>query len=318
MTHSAGAPRPAYRDLPLLDESGDERHSWSHWGAGDPLGCLNDIDQAARLASLALVTRGAVANLTLPLDLPDPPLFGRKPYQHTFFPPSKRSFVDDRIDSLYPQASTQWDGFRHLLLAGHGYFGGVDTDPAQDRTVLGVDHWARRGIVGRGVLVDVSDRIRQDLRADPGAPSAPIEIDELRDAVDRTAGLRRGDILCLRTGWMEYYLAADSAERIAVSQRFTWPGLSGSAEIAEYLWDSGVSAVVADNPGVEAAPGRRGAGSLHRRALALLGMPFGELFDFEDLHAGLAPDGRSDFLFLSVPLHLVGGVGSTGNAIAMY
>ena len=87
--------------------------------------------------------------------------------------------------------------------------------------------------------------------------------------------------------------------------------------MAELLWDGGIAAVAADNPGVEAAPGRRGSGSLHRRALALLGMPFGELFDFDALDAALRAQDRSSFLFMAVPLNIPGGVGSTGNAVAM-
>ena len=306
-----------YADLPLLTADGDERHAWEHWGAGDPLGTLNRITPEVRRDAVATVRTGETINLDLPLDVPYPTLFGRRPYQHTFTGPSKRNFIDDRIDDLFPQASTQWDGFRHLVIPDHGWFSGVQIDFENDRDTIGVQHWAS-GIIGRGVLVDISERTLAALAEDPAAPVDPIEADELQAAIDATGEpLRPGDILCVRTGWMQYYHDADAAEREAVAGRFTWPGLSGSSEMAELLWDSGVAAVTADNPGVEAAPGRRGSGRLHRPAPALSAMPFGELLRFDALHVALSAQQRSSFLFMAVPLNIPGGVGSTGNAVAM-
>jgi hypothetical protein len=46
-------------------------------------------------------------------------------------------------------------------------------------------------------------------------------------------------------------------------------------------------------------------------------MPLGELFDFERLALELDRRERREFLFVSVPLKLPGGVGSPGNAVAM-
>lgn len=320
MADATHGPRPAYVDLPLLERDGNERHAWEFWGKGDPLGCLNDITPAARLRGLAAATLGRSISIGWPLNLPNPPMFGRKPYVHTFFPPSKRNYVDDKIDSLYPQASTQWDGFRHLLIPGHGFFGGVDpaTDFGTDLDTIGIHHWAEQGIVTRGVVVDVSQRIVAELEADPDAPSAPIEAEELRAAIDASGvELQSGDVLCVRTGWASYYMGADQAERERIGQRFTWPGLAGSSDVAELLWDAGVSALVVDNPGVEASPGSRASGSLHRRCLALLGMPFGEMFDFDELWVALSEKGRRDFLFAAVPLSIPGGAGSPGNAVAL-
>ena len=306
-----------YADLPLLTPDKDERHAWAHWGKGDALGTLNRITPEVRRDALATVRTGETVNLDLPLDEPYPTLFGRRPYQHTFTGPSKRNFIDDKVDDLFPQASTQWDDFRHLHVPDHGWFGGVQIDFENDRDTIGVQHWAS-GIIGRGVLIDMSERVLAALKDDPSAPVDPIEADELAAAVAASGeSLRPGDILCVRTGWMQYYHDADEAEREAVAQRFTWPGLSGSSEVAEFLWDSGLAAVTADNPGVEAAPGRRGAGSLHRRALALLGMPFGELFDFDAVSEALRAQERASFLFVAVPLNIPGGVGSTGNAVAV-
>lgn len=282
-----------YADLPVWDK--DYRHAWAEFAEGDNLGCLARITPRARLDAVAAVQDGVTVRLSLPLDLPDPPMFGRKPYEHTIFAPS-RNGLDDRLDGFYPQGSTQWDGFRHVRARESGFFTGV-TDPQGDR--LGINHWAN-GIIGRGVLADFADK--------PAGHS--ITADELRERLPEPRG---GDILCVRTGWLRTYLAAGPAERAALAAHHEWTGLEATASMAELLWDSGFAAVAADNPAVEVAPGSPAIGSLHRRLLPLLGMPLGELFDFEEL----AERGRATFLFAAVPLNLPGGVGSPGNAVAV-
>ena len=59
---------------------------------------------------------------------------------------------DDRLDGFYLQASSQWDGFRHISAGADGFYGGWRGSPDTDLEPLGMHHWARRGIVGRGVL----------------------------------------------------------------------------------------------------------------------------------------------------------------------
>lgn len=86
--------------------------------------------------------------------------------------------------------------------------------------------------------------------------------------------------------------------------------------MAELLWDWHVAAVCADNPAVEVRPGDRRDGSLHRRAIAMLGLALGELFNLEALAADSADDHRYTSFFTGVPLNLPGGVGSPANAIA--
>ncbi|MCP9980820.1 cyclase family protein [Actinomadura madurae] len=86
-----------------------------------------------------------------------------------------------------------------------------------------------------------------------------IDADALARAVDDAgAEVLPGDVLCVRTGWMRCYWESDTAGRDCLARSRRWPGLAGSASMAELLWDWRVSAVTADNPAVEAAPGRPG------------------------------------------------------------
>ncbi|PXY24712.1 cyclase family protein [Prauserella muralis] len=295
---------PKYRELPLIDEAGDYRHAWNVFPAGDNLGCLRQLTPEARRRGFATVTEHRVVNLSLPLDQPDPPLFGRDRYQHTITSPTRNS-LDDRLDGFFPQCSTQWDGFRHVRAREFGFFTGHQGDFGDDDR-LGIGHWAQAGIIGRGVLLDVSER------------GETIGAERLiRAAAQAGTEILPGDVLCVRTGWLAEYQRGGPAARAHVRGQGRWPGLAGSSAVAELLWDWRVSAVTADNPAVETAPGRPDDGSLHRRLLPLLGMPMGELFTFERLLGLCRELGRFEFLFVSVPLNLPGGVGSPANAVAV-
>ena len=52
-------------------------------------------------------------------------------------------------------------------------------------------------------------------------------------------------------------------------------------------------------------------------AIARLGLVIGEFFDFEELAADSAATGRYTGFFTAAPLHLRGGSGSPGNALAI-
>jgi kynurenine formamidase len=307
--------RPAYRELPLVAADSDYRHAWDYYPPGDNVGALANLTAEARLDGLAAATAGVTVGLSLPLSEPDPPMFRREPLQHTIFA-SGRNGLDDKLDNFYPQGSSQWDGFRHVRAREYGYFTGIQGDFGPGDRRLGIGHWAATGIIGRGVLFDFGHLCDAAIEAGGPAPETMITSDDMR-AMGERVGVRPGDIVCVRTGWLKLYQASDGARRAELASSRTWPGLSASSEMAEVLWDWGVSAVVADNPAVEVSPGSPAIGSLHRRLIPLLGMPLGELFDLEQLSARCAAEARSSFLFISVPLNLPGGVGSPGNAVAI-
>lgn len=307
---------PKYADLPRLDDIG-ANHSWGVFGPDDELGTLNLLDADAVRHATGLVRTGERVALSLPLDQPDPPLFRREPFQHTVTKLGGGMW-DDRLDNFFPQGSTQWDSFRHHRVRQHGFYGGVTDDPAAGNPRLSIHHWARGGIVGRGVLLDVAAHLGAAPGYDPLA-ERPITADELR-AVAAAQGteIRPGDVLCVRTGWLAAYRGLDPAAKAEISAKKSGlfsAGLAADEAIAELLWDWRIAAIAADNPAVEATPGDPAVGSLHRRVLAMLGIPLGELFDFDDLAARLGD--RTEFLFLSVPLSLVGGLGSPGNAVGV-
>jgi len=96
-------------------------------------------------------------------------------------------------------------------------------------------------------------------------------------------------------------------------------GLEPSREMAAWLWDNRVAALGVDNTSVEPLPMRRDAEgrSFHERALPMLGLPLGEIFVLAPLAEDCARDGRYEFMLVSCPLNLEGGVASPPNAVAI-
>jgi hypothetical protein len=306
--------------LPVLPGSG-YRHAWEVHGPGDQLGTLNRLTPGVVAAATAAVRTGERVGVSLPMGLPDPPFFGRKAFTHSFTPMGPAAW-DDWIDGFYLQCSSQWDGLRHVGSGPDGWYGGWQGRPDADPEPLGIHHWAERGIIGRGVLVDLA-AAREGTGYDPFSSVAfgPGDLEAALSA--QGTELRYGDILCVRTGWVDKYLSLDRAGQTELAAGmvdvtgYAAAGLSGSEEMSRFLWDSGVAAVACDNPAVEVVPGDRAVGFLHGRLIPHLGFAIGELFDFGPLARACQRERRHEFLFVSVPLNVTGAVGSPANAVAV-
>ena len=304
----------AFDDLPVLEALGLQ-HAWDVLDRD--LGTLQKASEETVQAAMSSARTGTVVNLNLPITEPNPPLFGRSPVEHEVFYPD-RNTLDDVLNAFYPQSSSQWDGLRHVRAREHGFFGGWTEAFAPGGGPLGMEHYAEHGIVGRGVLLDVvAHRQREGRDYDP-LVGETIHADELRAIVAaQQVELRVGDILCIRTGWIEAHRAADPETRAQLAKTIRVSGLAGSEDVARFLWDSHAIAVAADNPTVEVAPGDAAIGSLHRRLIPMLGFAVSELLELERLAGLCAADGRWDFLFIAVPLNIPGGISSPANAVAI-
>jgi hypothetical protein len=305
---------PANADLPLIEGLGYP-HAWDVWGREDNLGTLNHLTPTRVAAGGAEITTGRRFALSLPADLIDPPLFGRQPMTREVFATSRNDW-DERFDSVYPQAASQWDGLLHVRAREHGFWTGYTGDPPDAKGRLGIEHWAN-GIAGRGVLLDVEAVLRGRGAYDPLSPVAVSAADLREAAAVQGVEVRAGDILCLRFGWTAAYRGLSAEGRGAMAASPAFAGLDGSAEVAEQLWNWNVAAVAADNPAIERAPGDAAIGSLHRRLLPLLGFALGELFDLDDLAAACRADGRWSFFCVGVPHRVPGSLASAANAIAL-
>ncbi len=274
---------PTYDRLPAAE--GGARSGWHVFGADDEVGRINLQTPDQVVAAAGLVRSGEVFSLNAPVDAIDPPMFGRLPPRHTVIPEESGQDFDDKLDDFNPQASSQWDSLAHVGYAPDAFYNGASTADAGSGRRNGIEHWARRGIVGRGLVLDLAHLLGGvGAGFDPGETHR-VTVAELEQARE-LAGVdwRPGDVMLLHTGYLAWYLEQDAATRARIADpevEMTTVGLDRGPEMLAYLWDSGVAAIGADNPGVEAAPFdlRPEAwpyGFLHHCLIGQLGMALGE------------------------------------------
>jgi kynurenine formamidase len=303
----------SYDELPVRPDA-PAGSSWSLWADGDVGGALNLLTPERVRKAAACIRTGQLFALDHDLDFPDPPVFSRRTALHHEVVSASGRAYDDVIDKFNTQSSTQWDGFRHYPHPDHGFYGGRRGD------THGVHHWASRGLAGRAVLVDIEHWAAARNRPfQPGEPE-PITADDLESCLsDQRIALETGDILLVRTGWLDWYRALPPERRPGRTEAGmpTSAGLEPSASMAAWLWDHHVAAVAADNPALEVYPPGPEGLVLHPHLLGLLGIPIGELFNLDALAADCASTGTYDAFLTSSPLHLRAGAASPPNAIAI-
>ena len=258
----------------------------------------------------ASVTTGELIPLDLPLDVPDPPLFGRRPYEHHVVALNRHEMR--RPPRRLPPAGLHAVGRARATCAAASTASGAAarrTRPTGPNG-LGIDHWARHGIAGRGVLIDVAGWLR---RTRPGVrparrrwPSPPTT--SRRRSPPQGVEPEVGDIWCVRTGWVEGVpRGSTAAARAAYAEAPHFAGLRADEAMARFVWNAHPAALCCDNPAVEVVPGDPGrrvaapppaADARHRarrdvRPRASSPRPAG-------------PTAAATFFFVAAPLHLPG------------
>ena len=336
-----------------------EGSTWGDFGENDQLGRINLLGPEQVLKGIREVKDGRAFCLSLPLDLPGgmalnprrkpPRLSGTErdgvPYMN--FPmesldPSSIDILSDDQVVMSLQYSTQWDALAHVgamfdadgegeprKVYYNGYAAGTDildagqgNDPADccggghamGALKLGIENFAVNGMQGRGVLVDFTRHFGRERKL--------IGYAELARVLEQDGiTVERGDMLVLRTGFAELITemgGQPDAERL----HHACCVLDGADErLLNWITDSGIAAICADNYAVEAYPARERPGKksllpLHHHCLFKLGLPLAELWYLKDLAEALHADARSRFLLTAPPLRLPGAVGSPVTPVA--
>ncbi|MFN7151340.1 MAG: cyclase family protein [Microthrixaceae bacterium] len=293
-----------------------ERRAWDRWDRPGRAS-FNVAGPAQALAAAQLVRTGAVLRLDLPPDFFSPPLFARAAHVHHVQGDEGDFARDDLLDGWNTQASTHWDGLRHVR-EGAGFFGG------RSGAELGAEHLADPGLVTRAVLADVV-RWRESTGRplDPCSSEAITVADLEATLAHQGTVLQHGDVLLIRTGWAGWYAQAGPAERQAAAERseLRTPGLLASQATADWLAGHNLAGVAADNSSVEAWPlrsGTDGAGeTLHVLAMVRLGIVLGELWRLDELADHCASDRRWVSMLVSAPLAFRGACATPANALVI-
>jgi kynurenine formamidase len=315
---------PRFAELPVKPDAPPDS-AWGVFGSDDEVGCVNFLTPQGVVDAARLVRKGKVFRLDKRINYAHPPLFRRVPVRHNII--SFESFGilghDDSLDNYNTQEGSQWDGLAHM---GHpryqAFYNGVKAHQIKDGPdgKLGIHHWADR-FVGRGLLLDAFK-----YRAEQGRPLNPLDsesyslVDLIGTLAAQQVALKPGTILLVRTGWMQAYLGATAEQKqtMASVSKLRSCGIESSRDLMAWLWDNRVAALGTDCPAVEPWPWNfQNENALHYRALALLGLPLGEQFDLEALAADCATDNCYEFMLVSAPLNLPGGIASPPNAVAI-
>lgn len=330
--------------------------NWGDFGDDDQLGRLNLLTAERVRRAAAEIREGRTFCLSLPLDFPGgnsinprrhPPLLGHtwREGQPNFnfalerLDPNHVDVVCDDAALIHLQYSTQWDSLAHVgqmfdadgdgvpeMVFYNGYRAGTEivspgalprdhaaaAKPA-GALALGIHCAAEHGIQGRGVMVDLSD-------LKPGERT--VTHATLMNAMTaQEVEVEEGDILCLHTGYARRVLEMNRNPDPAILDA-QYARLDGRDEaLLQWITDSGIAALVADNYAVEALPaggceGRHAAMPLHEHCLFKLGLPLGEIWHLTELATWLRRNERTRFFLTAPPLRLPGAVGSPVTPVA--
>ncbi|MET0995582.1 MAG: cyclase family protein [Mycobacterium sp.] len=314
--------------------------TWGRWGAEDELGTLNFITAAKLVEAASMVRTGKLFPLGVNLDSEGPQGASgsrRNPIhlmildgndQHFTLDSERQGSAAERMVSSYfqrgparwtddyvmmpLQAATQWDALAHAYYDGQLYNG----YPASSISSLGaardsIDKVDRKGIVSRGVLLDVA-RHRGLEHLPPLEEIQPEELDAVAEA--QGVMIRSGDIVLIRTGWWQrFILDGNGPEWMRGCPGVHW-------RVAEWLYDRDIAAVAADNTAVEAASVPEADDMVmpfHLLCLRDMVLMLGEMWNLEELSRDCAEDGVYEFQLIAPPLRVTGAVGSPLNPIAI-
>jgi kynurenine formamidase len=310
---------PRFDQLPVKQGAPPES-SWGVFGDDDQFGCLNFLTPQGVVDAARLVQTGKVFRLDAKIGFAKPPLFGRAAVTHKVLPLAPFA-NDDLVDNFNTQEGSQWDGLAHV---GHRrlerYYNGVQSSEIGPGGKLSIHQWAAR-FVGRGVLIDAFGFLKAKGRDVRPMERDVVTLADLKGALEyQGTMLKPGSILLVRMGWMESYERCPPEVKRSLSsfENVKAVGIEATREMAAWLWDQRVAAIGTDCPGVEPLPADfTDMGILHYRALPLLGLPLGELFVLAPLAEDCARDRRYEFMVVSAPMVLEGGIATPPNAVAI-
>jgi kynurenine formamidase len=317
---------PAMREL--LGE--DAPMNWGKWGPNDELGCLNYLDASEVLRGVQHIKSGEVFTLQIQMgreESPGDPLWPSREamkrqnvmdesnWDGEGAPafPGGLHYADDTA-LIFLQGSTQYDALGHVWYDGkiwNGYDARETVGGMAKASVLPI---AEKGVVGRGVLIDIARHRGKDW-LDKGETFDHNDLEEAAKAQGVT--IEPHDILCIRTGFMKYWYELNDKEKFY--EGFTEPGLTYSRELVEWFRDREIPNLVTDTIANEVTydPNSGVALPLHCALMRNLGVALTEICWFEELAEACAADNRWSFLYTAAPLKIVKGTGAPVNPIVI-
>ena len=260
--------------------------------------------------------------------------------------PNCTDVISDDLVVMHLQYSTQWDGLAHVgqlfdangdgvpeAVYYNGYRAGIDVVGPKDSAdcgvfdfarvpqrstsgakALGIENMAERCVQGRAVMIDLHQHF--------GRQRTLVDYDKLMQVLQADhVEVESGDMVCLHTGFAAMLLEM-KREPDAHALENSCAVLDGrDPRLLQWVTDSGLAALIADNYAVEAHPANSqpahcAALPLHEHCLFKLGVHLGEIWHLTPLAEWLRAHGRYRFLLTAPPLRLPGAIGSPATPIA--
>ncbi len=315
--HSAGVSR-------LLANSPS---NWGRWGDADEVGSLNFLTDAEVLRGVRAVRQGKVFTCGEVIGNPagDPLWPGRvhakretvidkASYVRGDLPslPGGAQFTDDKIE-MFLQGSTQFDALGHVWYDDKLWNGYPASDTNGGMKKASILPIAQRGVVGRGVLLDMAA-----FRGKPYLDKGDLlGLDDILGCAERQGvTIEKHDILCLRLGFLQL-LHVQGPD--VFYQDFLEPGLTYSPELVDWFYRMEIPCLSTDTISneTELDPAIGVQIPLHCALMRNLGIAFNEICNFEELAKDCAADGQWDFLYTAAPLKVTEATGAPVNVLAI-
>jgi kynurenine formamidase len=219
-------------------------------------------------------------------------------------------YADDVI-TMFLQGSTQYDALGHVWYDDTLYNGFDASTTIGGLSRASILPIAEKGVVGRGVLIDVAGFRGKDHLEDG---ETFTHKDFVAAAERQGVELRPRDILLLRTGWIDYFYTVEPSSFYGLRE----PGLIYSPELISWFHDMQIPSLVTDTLANERAP-EAGATRLllHCGLMRNLGVTFAEVCRLGELAQDCRADGQWDFLYVAAPLKVRHGAGAPVNPVVI-
>ncbi len=293
--------------------------NWGRWGEKDERGAANYVTVEVIKEAVKLIKIGRIYELALPIRTGNVPIFSdrgrRSRCVHVmnvdggdFAAGAKRGGIqgieacDDYI-ALGTHGTTHIDALCHIWYDDKLYNGfSGNTVRSAGARYCGVDKL--NALITRGILLDIAGCKNTDVLP----PNYVITLADIEECIQKEGVTpRSGDVLLIRTGWINTY--PERGEKWDEIQ----PGIGTS--VVPWIIEREFSAVGADNGMVECLPSEDKSrySPVHSVLIRDHGVYIMELLSLD----ALADDKVFEFLFIAVPLLIPGGSASPVKPLAI-
>jgi kynurenine formamidase len=298
--------------------------NWGKWGPADEIGALNYLTSDEIRSGMAAVRQRRPFALGVPVATAagDAVFPGRWPARHYMVADKAGfeaghwrplagglEFADDYVTG-FAQSGTHCDALGHMWFDDEIWNGYPASSTKGGMTKASIEPIARRGIVGRAVLLDLAR-----FRGQPFLDRA--ETVDHRDLVEcaraQAVEITSRSILLLRTGWLAALARGDAK----IDERYWEPGLTFSVELVRWFAEMQIPCFLTDTLANETTyePNSGLMLVLHAALMRNLGVVFMEMGWLEELADDCAEDRRYEGLYTAAPIPVSQGTGGGFNPI---